>query len=90
MLNTHSMIVASSSIDETPSGPHFFDIVLLVRWFVRFIKGMFQYRLVFLNDVNPLSIVSMAYSKSSILQLPLGPINCLITLVDFYHGCDLG
>jgi hypothetical protein len=34
--------------------------------------------------------VSMASSKSSVLQLPLEPINCLITLVDFCHGCDLG
>jgi len=88
MPNTHSMNVASSSTDKTLGGPHFLDIVLSVRWFDKLVKGMFQYRLTFFNDVNPFSITSMASSMSLVFQLLLRLINCLITLVDFYHGCD--
>jgi hypothetical protein len=51
---------------------------------------VFQYRLAFFNDVNFLSTASMASPKSSILQLPIRLVSCLITLVDFYHGCDSG
>ncbi len=88
MPNTHSTIVASSSTNKTPSGPHFLDIILPVIWSNRLVKGMFQYQLAFFNYVNPLSIVSMAFSRSSFLQLPLGPINCLVTLTNFCHDCD--
>ncbi len=88
MPNIHSIIVASSSANKTPGGPHFLEIVFPVRWFNRLVKNMFQYQLAFFNYVNPLSIVSMAFFKSSLLQLPLGPISCLVTLTNFCHGCD--
>jgi hypothetical protein len=52
------------------------------------VKGMFQYQLTFFNDINLLSIVSMASFKSSIFQLPLGPISYLVTFIDLPGGCD--
>jgi hypothetical protein len=61
-----------------------------MRWFDRLFKGIFQYQLAFLNYVNPLSIVSMACSKSSVFQLLLGLVSCLVTFADFCHGCDSG
>jgi hypothetical protein len=85
------MIVASSSVDKTktPGGSRFLNVVLLVRWSNKLVKNMFQYQLAFINDINLLSIASMAFSMSSILQLPLKLVSCLVTLVDFCSGYDL-
>jgi hypothetical protein len=52
MPNTHSTTATSSSGNKTPGGPHFLDVVLMVKWYDRLVKGMFQYRLVFLKDVT--------------------------------------
>jgi hypothetical protein len=90
MPNTHPTNVASSSTHKTLGGPHFFDIILPMRWFDRLIKGMFQYELAFFNDINLLSIASMVSSKFLVLQFPLGPVNCLITLANIFRGCDSG
>jgi len=88
MPNTHSTTIASSSIDKILSGQCIFYLILLVKWSDRLVKGMFQYRLAFLNDINPLSITSMASSKSLVLQLPFGRIIYLVTFADRGHGCD--
>ncbi len=87
MPNTHSTI-ASSSTNKTPSGSHFLNIILSMRWSNRLVKGMFQYQLTFFNNINLLSIVSMASSKSSVFQLPLGPVSYLITFIDLFGGYD--
>jgi len=88
MPNTHSMIVASSSIDKTLGGPRFYNVVLPMRWSERLVKGIFHYWLAFLNYVYLLSIASMASFKSLVLQLPLGLMSYLVTFADFCHGCD--
>jgi len=82
------MTTTSSLVNKILGGPRFLEVVLLVKWFDRLVKGMFQYGLTFFKDVHPLSITSMASSKSLVLQLLLGLVNCLITFADFYRGCD--
>ncbi len=72
----HFCIPGIQSIKATPSsfvntfnGPSFMDLVLLLRWFDNYVKGIFQNWFVFFNDVIPLSIASIAYFKAFVVHL---------------------
>jgi hypothetical protein len=59
---------------STLAGPHFLDLVLPFRWFDKEVQGMFQWILVYFNDVFPFLITSMASSNISVVHLPISVI----------------
>jgi hypothetical protein len=61
--------VRFSSCVNTPSGPCFLDLLLLVRWFDKDVRGIFQIWLAFHSDVKPFSTASITFSKAYVVHL---------------------
>ncbi len=89
MPNTNSTTVTSSSINKIPSGPRFFDAILLVRWFDRLQRYfpistcLFQWCKPSFNYIHGLLWVFSFLIASWISQLPSN-------LYQLLSCCDLG
>jgi hypothetical protein len=71
MSSIQPTIAISFSCVNPPGGPCFLDLVLLMKWSNKDVRGIFQVCLAFHNDVKPFSTTSIAFFKAFVVHLSL-------------------